>query len=66
MSFRVIHKDDARRTALVQPVNGGRSIPVVMADWLRNMVCVGDWATVTQSPITGELVLSDFVHEVEP
>ena len=62
MSLTVIHKDTERNVALVQ---GKKTFPVHMQNWLKHLVCVGDSAIVTKSPVTGEWIMTDYVRYVD-
>ena len=65
MSLQVIHKDQDRQVALVKADGSKQSIPVVMAEWLRYLVCVGDLAIIKKNHVTGELMLTDYVIVID-
>ena len=68
MSFRIIHKDEDN--ALVKSDRNNCGFVVVMQDWLKHLVCVGDLAILSKSKVTGEWIMTDYVrnidNEVEP
>ena len=61
----VIHKDTNRKTALVKSSTTGKSFPVILQEWLRFLVCVGDHACVKKSPVTGEWYLVDYIRNID-
>ena len=63
MALKVIHIDHKNNTCLVR--NGSKpSFPVKMMNWLKFLVCVGDWAIVKKSPVSGEWIMTDYVRYV--
>ena len=62
MTLKVIHKDHQRNVALVKSDKSSKSFPVQLQDWLKNLVCVGDYAIVKKSPVTGEWIMTDYVR----
>ena len=59
MALKVIHKQG--NTALVQ--SGSKpSFPVQMMKWLQHLVCVGDYAIVKKSPVSGEWIMTDYIR----
>ena len=63
MSLTVIHKDSTNGTALVK--GKGKSFPVKLQKWLTHLVCVGDTAIVKKSPVSGELIMVDYVRFID-
>ena len=63
--LRIIHKDQDRQVALVKADGSKQSIPVIMAEWLRYLVCVGDGAIIKRNHVTGELMLTDYVRVID-
>ena len=62
MSLTVIHKQG--NTALVKG-NTGKSFPVIMVDWLKHLVCIGDTAIIKRNHVTGELMMTDYVRYID-
>ena len=59
MTLTVIHKQGD--TALVKNSKTQKSFPVIMQEWLKHLVCIGDLAIVKRSPVTGEWFMTDYV-----
>ena len=65
MTFTIIHKDYERNVALVKNDKTGKSFPVHIAHGLKFLICVGDYAIVKKSPVSGEWYLTDYVRFID-
>ena len=63
MSLTVINKQGNK--ALVKSNRSNKSFPVTMQTWLKHLVCVGDLAIIKKSPVSGELIMVDYVRFID-
>ena len=59
MSLKIRHVDYKNGTALVQ--NSKHTFPVTVAKSIRYLICIGDLAKVTKSPVSGEWIMTDYI-----
>ena len=64
MSLTVIHKDTQRKTALIKNNETQRSFPVILQDWLRFLVCVGDIAIINRT-VSGEWIMTYYIRNID-
>jgi len=60
MSLKIINVQADKGTALVK--GRKRTFPVILQDWLKFLICVGDLAIVKKSPVSGEWIMTDYVR----